>query len=211
MKYLIICERSMIFYLLIVTLYKMMGKREIGELSIIDFIVSLFIAELVAISIENYEQSILNSILPILILVILQILSSLISLKSKKVRDLLDGSPSIIISNGKLNLKEMKRLRYNMDDLLSQLRGEKISCIEEVAYAILETNGKLSIFPKKEHPPFPLPIILNGKIEEQFLKEIHKSKGWIEQEVKKKNLEVKDIFYGFYKKKHLYLIPSKKK
>ena len=102
MKYLIVSFRSFVFYLIIVLVYKVMGKREIGELSIIDLIVSMFIAELVVISIENYKDSILLSIIPIVIIVSLQLLSSKISLKSKKVRDVIDGKPSVIINRGKI-------------------------------------------------------------------------------------------------------------
>ena len=94
-----------------------MGKREIGELSIMDFIVSIFIAELVAISIENYKQSILVSLIPVLALFLIQIGLSYLSMKNKKIRDVLDGNPSIIIENGKVNFKEMKRQRYNIEDL----------------------------------------------------------------------------------------------
>ena len=153
-----------------------MGKREIGELSVIDLIVSMYIAELVAISIENYTESIWITLLPMIILVVLQIASSKLSLKSKKVRDILDGKPSVIISRGRVNFKEMKRLRYNLDDLLCQLRNESIKSITEVDYAILETNGKLSIFPKEDNTSYPLPVILDGQVEEDVLLEIQKSK-----------------------------------
>ena len=144
MKYLIVSFRSIFFYTLITIVYRLMGKREIGELSIIDFIVSIFIAEMVAISIENYKSSIFLSIIPIAILVFLQILCSYLSLKNKKIRTLLDGEPSVIIEKGIINFKEMKKQRYNIDDLLTQLRGNSIKSIEEVDYAILETSGKLS-------------------------------------------------------------------
>ena len=103
-----------------------MGKREIGELSVIDLIVSLFIAELVAISIENYKESLFISLIPIIILVFLQCITSRISLKNKKVRDVIDGKPSVIINRGKINFKEMLKKRYNIDDILSQLRSQYI-------------------------------------------------------------------------------------
>lgn len=188
-----------------------MGKREIGELSVIDFIVSLFIAELVAISIENYKDSIWNSLLPILILVSLQLLTAKLSLMSKKIRDVLDGKPSMIIKKGKINRKEMKRLRYNLDDLLSQLREAAISSIEEVEYAVLETNGKLSIFEKKDTPPYPMALILDGKVEEDVLKEIQKSKEWLKKELRKKNIKQKEIFYAFFQDNELFIIQKEEK
>ena len=145
MDYLILFGKSLFFYLFITIGFRLMGKREIGELSIIDFIVSIFIAELAAISIENYKDNMLFSIIPISTLIIIQIITAKISLKSSIFRDTLDGNPTVIINRGKVNFKEMVKQRYNLDDLLSQLRSQSIKCIEDVDYAILETNGKLSI------------------------------------------------------------------
>ena len=189
-----------------------MGKREIGELSIIDFIVSIFIAEMVAISIENYKSSIFLSIIPIAILVFLQILCSYLSLKNKKIRTLLDGEPSVIIEKGIINFKEMKKQRYNIDDLLTQLRGNSIKSIEEVDYAILETSGKLSIFKKNDdkNRNNPLPIIIDGKIDEEVLKKIDINKNWLLNEIYRQEVELNNIFYAFYKNKKLYIIEQDK-
>ena len=212
MKYLIVSFRSIFFYTLITIVYRLMGKREIGELSIIDFIVSIFIAEMVAISIENYKSSIFLSIIPIAILVFLQILCSYLSLKNKKIRTLLDGEPSVIIEKGIINFKEMKKQRYNIDDLLTQLRGNSIKSIEEVDYAILETSGKLSIFKKNDdkNRNNPLPIIIDGKIDEEVLKKIDINKNWLLNEIYRQGVELNNIFYAFYKNKKLYIIEQDK-
>ena len=212
MKYLIVSFRSIFFYTLITIVYRLMGKREIGELSIIDFIVSIFIAEMVAISIENYKSSIFLSIIPIAILVFLQILCSYLSLKNKKIRTLLDGEPSVIIEKGIINFKEMKKQRYNIDDLLTQLRGNSIKSIEEVDYAILETSGKLSIFKKNDNKNRnnPLPIIIDGKIDEEVLKKIDINKNWLLNEIYRQGVELNNIFYAFYKNKKLYIIEQDK-
>ena len=167
MTYLIILFRSTLFYLLINIFYRLMGKREIGELSIMDFIVSMFIAEVAAISIENYKESILISLIPIIVLVVLQVVFSYITLKNNKFREIVDGKPSIIIKKGKVNFEEMLKQRYNLDDLLTQLREKSIKSIADVDYALLETSGKLSVFEKKDkNKDFPLAVILDGKIEE---------------------------------------------
>ena len=210
MKYFIILYRSVFFYFLVTILYRIMGKREIGELSIMDFIVSLFIAELVAISIENYKSSIFMSLIPVLALFLIQIGLSYFSIKSKKVRELLDGNPSVIIENGKINFKEMKRQRYNIEDLLMQLRDNSIKSINEVDYAILETNGKLSIFKKDSDSNYPLPLILNGIIDRKTLKKINKDVRWVNIELNKLNVRIEDIFYCFYDNNNLYIIESKK-
>lgn len=212
LKYLIVSYRSILFYIVITVVYRLMGKREIGELSIIDFIVSIFIAEMVAISIENYKSSIFLSLIPIIILVSLQILCSHISLNHKKIRNLLDGEPSVIIEKGEINFKEMKKQRYNLDDLLTQLRGNSIKSIEEVDYAILETSGKLSIFKKKEDKKslYPLPIIVDGRIDKDLLKKTDISHDWLIKEIEKENLKLENIFYAFYKNKKLFLIEKDK-
>ena len=209
MKYLRISIRSIFFYAFITIVYKVMGKREIGELSIIDLIVSLFIAELVAISIENHKESILVSVVPIIILVLLQIFTSHLSLNHKKIRDLLDGKPSVMIKNGEVNFKEMKKQRYNVDDLLAQLREAGVRSINEVDFAILETNGKLSVFQKtKKNRDYPLAVILDGKIEEDVLKEIHKDKEWLNKKLEEQNILLENIFYAFYQNKQLYIIET---
>lgn len=210
MKYFVVLYRSVFFYFVVTTLYRIMGKREIGELSIMDFIVSLFIAELVAISIENYNTSIFISLIPVLSLSLIQIGLSYLSVKSKKVRDILDGNPSIIIENGKVNFKEMKKQRYNIEDLLMQLRDNSVKSISDVDYAVLETNGKLSIFKKDDNKDYPLPLILNGIVDKKTLRKINKNERWLYIELKKLNVDIEDIFYCFYENDNLYIIESKK-
>ena len=211
MKYLLVFGKSLFFYLLITVVYRIMGKREIGELSIMDFIVSIFIAELAAISIENYNDNMFLSIIPITVLVVLQIFSAKLSLKSENVRSLIDGNPSVIINRGKVNFEEMLKQRYNLDDLLTQLRAKSIKSIEEVDYAILETSGKLSIFKREDdkNHTYPLPVIIDGKIQEDVLIQIGKDKKWIEESLKKEEYLLEDIFYGFYRNKRLFLIRNK--
>ncbi len=210
MKYLLVFGKSLFFYLLITIVYRIMGKREIGELSIMDFIVSIFIAELAAISIENYNDNMFLSIIPILVLVLLQIITSKISLKNEKVRSVIDGRESVIINRGKINFKEMLKQRYNLDDLLTQLRAKSIKSIEEVDYAILETSGKLSIFKSSDdkNHTYPLPVIIDGKVQDDVLIQINKSRSWLDESLKKEGYVLEDIFYGFYRSKRLFLIKN---
>ena len=200
MKYFTIFYRSIFFYILITVIYRIMGKREIGELSIMDFIVSIFITDMVVMSIENYKESIWLSLIPIFLLATIQIVFSYLSMKSKKVRDVVDGKPSIIMKKGKINFEEMKLQRYSLEDLLSQLRELSVKSLDEVDYAILETNGKLSLFLKKDDKKstYPMPLILDGKIEDDTLNELNKTKDWLKKELNKQNVKLEDIFYCFY-------------
>ncbi len=208
MKYLIISFRSLFFYISIGVLYRLMGKREVAELSIMDLIVSFFIAQIASIAIENYDKSIFISILPIVILVTLQILSSKLEINSSKVRKIIDGDSSMIINQGKVNFKEMLRQRYNIEDLLGQLREQGIKSIEEVDYAILETNGKLSIFKKEDDKDstYPLPLIIDGEIQNKTLLNINKTVEWLEKELRIENVIPEEVFYAFYKNKNLFII-----
>ena len=208
--FLTIVFRTIFFYLIVVISYKIMGKREVGELGVFDFIISMLISQLIAICIENYKDPIWFVIVPTLILVLFQIVFSFLSLKSNKFRDILDGKESVIISNGKLNFSEMKKQKYNLNDLLLQLRDKGIRTIEEVDYAILETNGKLSVFQKQDdnNNVFPLPLVLDGVIEENNLKFINKTRKWLNNELSKKKINLDNIFYAFYKDDEIYVIEN---
>ncbi|WLD92215.1 DUF421 domain-containing protein [Alkalihalobacillus sp. AL-G] len=189
MEYGLILFRTIFIYFLIIIVFRLMGKREIGQLSIIDFVVSIMIAELAVISIENPEKPMLQSLLGIGALLTVQIIFAYISLKSDKLREIIDGKPSVIIDRGKIDEKEMKKQRYNFDDLLIQLRENGVSKVSDVEFAILEPSGKLSVMEKKEEEEeqgqFPLPLILDGKIQDDHLKRINKTELWLRQELKR--------------------------
>lgn len=205
----IVVLKTLFFYFFIVLSYRIMGKREIGQLGIIDLIVSILIAELVAISIENINDSLLLTVVPIAILVILELVLAFIGVKSRKFRTLFGGKPSLIICNGRLNFSEITKQRYNMDDLLMSLRQKEIKSLEEVEYAFLEPNGKLSIFkykPFKIKSAYPMPLVLDGQVQTSTLRNIRKSKVWLEAKLKSKKLDVKDVFYAFYKNKKIYIV-----
>ena len=193
MDLLLVLIRTIFFYFFIFIIYRMMGKREVGQLGIIDLIVSILIAELATISIENYDNNLMYSIIPILTLLFLQISLAFLTLKKPKLRILLDGNPSIIIKEGKINYKEMTKQKYNLDDLMIQLREKGHRSIEEIEYAILENNGTLSIFPypeTKRKTPLPLPIILDSKIQENTLKILNNDKNWLYRIIDKKNIKL---------------------
>lgn len=206
MDFLIVILRTLAFYIVITLVYRMMGKREVGELGIIDLIVSVLIAELAAMGIENYEENIFIPIAAIFFLVIFQVIMAKVTIKNAKIRDLFEGKPSVIINRGKVNFKEMIKQRYNLDDLLTQLRSKSIRSIEEVDYAILENNGRLSVFTKGKTDTYPLPLILDGEIDEDALRQLNKDINWLKKLIHKENVNLNNIFYGFYKDEKIYVI-----
>lgn len=201
--------RTVFFYFFITVGYRIMGKREVGQLGVIDLIVSILIAELVAISIENIDKSIFLTIIPISVLVFIEVLFAFISIKSRRFRNIFSGKPSIIVNHGVINYKEMVKQRYSLDDLLLSLRSKSIKSIEDVEYAFLESNGDLSIFKYnifKTDSNYPAPLIIDGVIQNNTLKNIKKSKMWLNIYLKRQGLDVKDVFYAFYKKRKVYII-----
>lgn len=202
--YLVLMAKTIILYFFIIFVYRLMGKKEVGELGIGDLIVTVLVAELAALSIEDPDKSIWISVIPILVLVFSEIGISFLSLKSDKFRNFIDGHPTVIIKNGKVNFSAMSKLRYTLDDLITQLRGEGIKSIEEVDYAVLETSGDLSVFQNTKD--YPMPIILDGVIQDKILPEIKKDQKWIMRMLEKEKVELEQVFYAFYTQNKLFII-----
>lgn len=196
--------KTFILYFYIIFCYRIMGKKEVGKLSIIDLIVSILIAEIAAMSIEESDRSIWMSIIPIFILVIVQILLSYISMKNSNIRKFIDGTPKTIINKGKVDFKQMQKLRYTLDDLVSQLREQGVKNIEEVKYAILENNGKLSVF--TDNNIYPMPIIVDGIIDYDTIKNMNKDIFWVNKILDNNKIKLDDVFYAFYTKDKTYII-----
>lgn len=200
--------RTFIGYFILVAMLKIMGKREIGQLSLFDLIIFLSIADIMVIGIENYELNYLYVILPIILVTFLQKIIAFLILKFTKLRKIFDGKESIIIYKGNININEMKKLCYNFDDLVLQLRQKDIKSIMEVEYAILENNGKLSVFKYDDNNVFPIPIVIAGKVEKEYLKLLGIDMKWIKNEVKKQNYKLEEINCAYYQDKKLIIVKT---
>ncbi|PLR78024.1 hypothetical protein CU633_07125 [Bacillus sp. V3-13] len=199
-EYLVIIFRTLFVYTTILCIFRLMGKREIGELSILDLVVFIMIAELAVVAIEDPKDPLIDTILAMGVLMVIQIVLAFISLKSKKFRDIIDGRPSVIINKGKIDEKAMKQQRYNFDDLMLQLREKDIRNIADVEFAILEPSGKLSVFVKsKDEGQITMPLIVDGVIQEENLARIDKTNFWLRQELRKRGYkDVKEISFCSY-------------
>lgn len=202
----IIIFRTFFYYILFLVLFKVMGKREIGELGVNDLLVSVLFAEFATLAISNYKEPLLVTLIPTLIIVFLQVIVSFLSLKSIKIRNLVDSSPALIMKNGNINFKEMEKQRYNLEDLLTQVRDKGIKSLDEVEYAILENNGKLSIFLKDDKNVYPMPLIIDGVINYQTLVDIKKDKLWLMKMLKNEHTSLEQVFYAFYKSNKCFII-----
>ncbi|OLS41569.1 DUF421 domain-containing protein [Bacillus sp. MRMR6] len=202
--YITIVLRTLLFYALILLIFRFMGKREIGELSILDLVVFIMIAELAVVAIEDPEKNMLQNIVPMLLLMLIQIVLAVFSLKSKRFRDLVDGQPTIIINRGKIDEQAMRKQRYNFDDLLTQLRDKNIRSIADVEFAILESSGSLSVIEKDKSNPnkdgdITIPLVVDGAIDDENIKRINKTNLWLRQELKKKGYrDIKKISFCSY-------------
>lgn len=204
-EYLTIIFRTCFLYVLILVVFRLMGKREVGSLSVIDLVVFVLIAEVAAFALDDYKNPIFKAVIPIITLLIIQIFAAYLSLKNKKIRDLVDGDPALLVRDGVILESEMRKQRYNLDDLCQQLRENGIASVTEIAYAYLEPSGNLSVF-RKDEKAFVLPLIIDGDIQEKHLMLMNKDVDWLLAELAKKN--VKDpstVFFCVFEDKKLHV------
>ena len=201
--------KIIIVYIIVMILLKLMGKREIGQVSLFDFAIILIISDILVIGVEQDFKLFSFYIIGVIFLALLQLLISFIILKNRNIRSLFDGKESVIIYDGNINIKEMKKQRYNMDDLIIQIRLNGISSISEIKYLIIENNGKVSIYLKKDNPINPLPLIVSGQIEHNNLRLLKLSEKWLKDKLETKNILIKDVYYANYEENDLFVISSK--
>lgn len=194
--------RTAILYFFVTLGIRLMGKRQIGDMQPNELVITLLISEIAAIPLQDNSQPLLNGVVAIFMLVILEIIVSVLSMKSIKFRKLLSGNSAVIIKNGVIDQKAMKKVRLTVIDLVELLRGQGIFEIDTVAYAVLEVNGSLSVIEKSKYRPLqtgdlpevspeiavlPLPVISDGRIisdslnalkitEEEIFKRVSKEK-----------------------------------
>ena len=182
--------RTLLIYLILIFTLRLSGKRQIGEMQISELVTTFLLSELASIPLTNPATPFLHAIVPILTIVATEIVFSFLTTKWTFAKRLLDGKPSIIIKRGRIQKKEMERMRLSLDDLLCELRLKDIAALSEVDYAILEPNGKLSVFPKNQSPLSHV-YVIDGEIQKETLKETGKTEDWIRDILHRK--KVRDI------------------
>lgn len=205
--------RVLLVYILLLISIRIMGKREIGQLSNLDFVVAIVVAELATLPITDHKLTLEETILPMLIITFLQVAVSILCLKSNRFRRLLYGRPNVLIAGGQMQMQEMRRARYNIDDLLSQLRQKDVFDIATVEYAILETSGELTVMLKQGHCPatrndlkmenhihfcgMPLTLIDDGEVNWRGMTEHGITESWLTDQLRRREvLAAKDVFYA---------------
>ncbi len=213
--------RAVIIYITVITAMRIMGKRQIGELKPHELVITVLVSQVASIPLEDNSMPLANMFVPILIFVSFEIIVSIISMKSLNFRNLIQGRPMFVIRNGKIDEKQMKRLRFTMDDLIDAIRQKDVSTVQD---AVIETNGSISVLQKAEEAPVtpkqlklsvdenstPIAVVIDGKpVTEYFSTEkIKNSK--IELVVNNENKDIKDIMLlTIDEDGNTYLIPKR--
>lgn len=200
--------RTVLIYFIVLVVIRLMGKREIGQLSPFDFVVAIMIAELAITPMEAPDIPLWHGIIPLLVLAALEITISYLALHSHTLRGFLDGRPQVIIKNGQVLKKEMRKSRYNLDDLMAQLRDKGYPNIEDVEFGILETSGKLSVIPKSQkraitpadvgactgYEGMPSVLVMDGAVMHSSLERCGLSESWLIQALGEKGYQIEDVF-----------------
>ncbi len=200
--------RAVILYLLIIAGVRLMGKRQVGELEPSELVLSLIIADLAAVPMQDFGIPLLAGVIPILTLLALTMLLSVLTMKSLGFRALLCGRPSVVIRRGEIDQGEMRRNRLTVDELLEELRSQGYASPAGVAYAILETNGQLSVLPwERESPPrqgqlglevrergLPLVLISDGRLLSQNLAASGYGENWLKEQLRRQGFQAEEIF-----------------
>lgn len=202
--------RTLIMYLFVVLALRIMGKRQIGELEASELVVTIIISDIAAMPITNTEVPLITNISAILLIMALEVILSFFAYKSTNVRELLYGKASIFFKNGKFDRNEMMRQRFNLADVMEEIRGNGICSISDVEYIVMETNGRVSVIQKSEKAPItaeqfnmkPEPvrmsyiIIDNGTVMNKCMKYLGLNNEWLYKTLKKNNINSpKDVFY----------------
>ena len=201
--------RTIILYLLIIAGVRLMGKRQVGELEPSELVLALIIADLAAVPMQDFGIPLLSGIIPILTLLGITMILSVLTMRSVKFRAIICGRPSIIVENGKLHQREMKKNRFTVDELMEELRMKGVSDISTVKYAILETNGQISVLPYANQLPvtaeqmnvapddvgLPIVIINDGRVLDHNLKTRGLNHEWLEKRLSEHKVNSsKDVF-----------------
>lgn len=187
---------------------RLMGKRQIGELQPSELVITILVSNIATLPLEDLNIPLIMGILPILSLVCFEVIMSWLSLKSKKLRHIVSGSPKVIIRDGTLDQKVMEELRFSVDDLMTALRGNSVFDVADVQFAVVETNGSVSVYEKYAQRNVknndlnftgtstdpPVMLVSDGKIISQGLEETGLKKQWIYDLTERKHLELSDIF-----------------
>jgi len=205
----ILIIRTFILYFVVIFIMRIMGKRQIGQFEPYEFAITLMISEIATLPMQDTRIPILHGVISIITLGFLQTVLAIIQLKFKIFRYILNGRPSVVIRDGEIDIKELRKLRFNINDLLEEIRLMGYLNVDDIQIAILETSGQLSVFPKfsktaleKEdlkikgtEENIPIVLIMDRKICHENLKFMNKDVDWLLSKLHERNVATpKEVF-----------------
>ena len=195
-----------LFYVVLLVCFKIMGKREVNQLSTVDIVINILIANVAAGGIVE-EEYWLDALGGVLVLVMLQILMAKFQIKYPRGRDIIEGESSMVIKNGFVDYDELKKIRVDLDDLMMLLRGDNVVAPEEVQYGIVEKNGKLTVYTKKKQTKtFPLPLVISGQVKPKALESLDKDADWLMNQLELNQFyRLEQVEYLFYEEQKLVI------
>lgn len=209
---LIITVRTVILYFLIVFSLRLMGKKQLGELQPSELVTTIMISNIATLALEDASTPMLMGVVPILMIVSLDVIMSGVLMKSTRIRKAVSGTARVIISDGKIDQKEMKNLRYTIDDLTEAMREQGIFDISQVQYAIVETTGKINFFQKENPAQNPPEVIIHdGEINKDGLYRTNLGEGWVNEILKENKTELSRVFFMSADENGAYFIVNKEK
>lgn len=223
---LVVFCRTLTLYAVVIFGMRIMGKRQLGELQPSELVVTILISNIATLPIENTDVPLLSGIIPILTLMSFEVMISYLTLKNNKLRKIISGSPRILIKDGKIDQNEMENIRYSVDDLMEQLRTNGIFDVREVDFALVETTGKLSVYPKTHNQPVtpktlkmdiqnqnpPTVVVSDGEIITSSMSYCNLTQAQLDKILKKEDIQYKDIFLmTCTPNKDYYIVPQDKK
>ena len=200
--------KTVIFYIVLIVVIRLLGKREVGEISVFDLVIIIIVADIATLSINANWEMVIPTLLSLFSLLILQKLLAFLSMRFPFLRKVVDYSPSIIIYDGKLNLEEMKKQAYTVEDLICQAREKGVMDLSEIRMAILESTGQLSIYKKDVYQKQILPIIISGIFKTENLKILDIKEEDVRKYLNEKELMMEDINYLSSDGKKYYIVES---
>ena len=217
--------RSIILYIIVLIVMRLMGKREIGQLQPFELAIAIMIADLASITMSDTGIPLSNGIVPILGLLVMHLLISLINLKSIRAREIICGKPRILIYRGKIQKDALIKERFTINELEERIRSQNISSLGDVEYAILETSGQISVIPKPnkrnttpedfnimpDYEGIPYDLVIDGRIMSENLKKIGKNYVWLKKQVNKFNYNPEDALIVTYDGKGQIFCQKKEK
>lgn len=215
--------RSVVLYLCIMLFMRLMGKRQLGELQPAELVISVLISNIVSLPVEDPNVPLLMGIIPVAMLVGLELIVSVLSLRFRSIRTLMGGNPVVIIHNGVIDQGALKTLRFSIDDLMESLRSQGIFDLSQIQYAIVETNGTVSVLPYEKDAPatptqlkltlapreVPVVVISDGMVLEDGLRGASMSRKQLNRILEKEQVSVRDVFLFSADKSHRYTLIQK--